>query len=126
MSKMVTGAMSRELIHRAFGRAVATRRKQQDNMTQLELAQKTGLSRASIANIERGQQNVGLHHLYSIANALEVSSLSDLLPPLSISQDREEEPQMRTSEKLSEASKAGVEQLIRNALKQGAKQSTGR
>ena len=33
---------------------------------------------------------------------------------------------MRTSEKLSEASKAGVEQLIRNALKQGAKQSTGR
>ena len=118
--------MSKELIHKAFGRAVATRRKQQDNMTQLELAQKTGLSRASIANIERGQQNVGLHHLYSIANALEMSLVSDLLPPLSIGQEREEKTKMRTSEKLSEASKAGVEQLIRKALKHGTKPSTGR
>lgn len=117
--------MSREMIHRAFGRAVATRRKQQDNMTQLELAQKTGLSRASIANIERGQQNVGLHHLFSIANALEVSSVSDLLPPMSIGQEGEEETNMRTSEKLSEISKAGVEQLIRKALKQGTKKRTG-
>ena len=118
--------MSRELIHRAFGRAVATRRKQQGNMTQLDLAQKTGLSRASIANIERGQQNVGLHHLYSIANALEVASVSDLLPPLSIGQEREENTKMRTSERMSEASKAGVEHLIRKALKRGTKQSTGR
>ena len=118
--------MSKELIHKAFGRAVAVRRKQQGNMTQLELAQKTGLSRASIANIERGQQNVGLHHLYSIANALEVTAISDLLPPLSIGREREEDIKMQTSEKLSEISKAGVDQLILNALKQGTKQSSGR
>jgi hydroxypyruvate isomerase len=84
----------------------------------------TGAEQAAFSRVQISWQC--LHHLYSIANALEVSSLSDLLPPLSIGQNREEEPQMRTSEKLSEASKAGVEQLIRNALKQGAKQSTGR
>ncbi len=95
-------------------------------MTQLELAQKTGLSRASIANIERGQQNVGLHHLYSIAHALEVAAISDLLPPLGIDRAREEETMMKTNEILSESSKAGVEQLVRKALKQGSKQSTGR
>ena len=118
--------MSKEAIHKAFGSAVAIRRRQQDNMTQMELARKTGLSRASIANIERGQQNVGLHHLYSIANALEVSEVSDLLPPLSIGRKREENSNMQTSEKLSETSKAGVEQLILKALKQGSRQSGGR
>lgn len=92
-------------------------------MTQMELAQKTTLSRASIANIERGQQNVGLHHLYSIANALGVTEISDLLPPLSIGRIREEDTKMQTSEKLSETSKAGVEQLILKALKQGSRQS---
>ena len=118
--------MSKEEIHKAFGAAVAIRRRQQDNMTQMELARRTGLSRASIANIERGQQNVGLHHLYSIANALEVSEGSDLLPPLSIGRKREENSNMQTSEKLSETSKAGVEQLILKALKQGSRQSGGR
>ena len=118
--------MSRELIHKAFGRAVAIRRKQQENMTQMELAQKTGLSRASIANIERGQQNVGLHHLYSIANALEVSEISDLLPPLSIGRKREEDTKMQISEKLSETSKVGVEQLVLKALNQGFRQSNRR
>ena len=118
--------MSKELIHKAFGQAVAIRRKQQGNMTQMELAQKTGLSRASIANIERGQQNVGLHHLYSIANALEIAEISDLLPPLSIGRIREEDTTMQTSEKLSETSKAGVEQLILKALKQGSRPSGGR
>ena len=92
----------------------------------MELAQKTGLSRASIANIERGQQNVGLHHLYSIANALEITEISDLLPPLSIGRKREEDTKMQTSEELSETSKAGVEQLILKALKQGSRQSSGR
>ncbi|WP_316859163.1 helix-turn-helix transcriptional regulator [uncultured Cohaesibacter sp.] len=118
--------MSKEQIYKAFGRAVAIRRKQQGNMTQLELAQKTGLSRASIANIERGQQNVGLHHLYSIASALKVTAVSDLLPPLSIDREREEETRMKTSEILSETSKAGVEQLIHKALKQRTKQSSRR
>ncbi|MCY4305436.1 MAG: helix-turn-helix transcriptional regulator [Aestuariivita sp.] len=116
--------MLKELIRKAFGRGIAIRRKQLENMTQLELALKTELSRASIANIERGQQNVGLHHRYSIANALEVSSISDLLPPLSLGRENKEgQDEIPMNKILSETGKAGVEQLIRKALKQGTKQS---
>lgn len=118
--------MSKDAIYQAFGRAVAIRRKQQGKMTQLDLAQKTGLSRASIANIERGQQNVGLHHLYAIARALEMTKVSDLLPPLGIGREREEETTMETNETLSEASKATLEQMIRNARLHVKKQSSDR
>lgn len=93
-------------------------------MTQFDLSAKTGLSRASIANIERGQQNVGLHHLYSIATALEVSTVSDLLPPLGMAKEKREAKTMtRTNEVLSETSKAAVDQIIRSALRQADNQS---
>ncbi len=39
----------------------------------------SGLSRASIANIENGKQRVLLHQLFQFADALQVS-LSDLIP----------------------------------------------
>lgn len=71
--------MSDEAIYRAFGRAVATRRRQLD-LTQADLAAKVGISRASVANIESGRQSVSLHHVYSLASALEFSKVSDLLP----------------------------------------------
>jgi transcriptional regulator with XRE-family HTH domain len=38
------------------------------------------LSRTSIANIEKGRQNLLLHHFVDIAEALQVE-LSDLVPP---------------------------------------------
>jgi transcriptional regulator with XRE-family HTH domain len=48
-------------------------------MSQQTLAEAVGISRASIANIERGHHRVQLHVLYDIAMALEVE-LHDLLP----------------------------------------------
>lgn len=72
--------MSDEAIYQAFGRAVATRRKKL-NLTQAKLAGRVGMSRASIANIESGRQNVLLHQAYRLAAALEFPKVSDLLPP---------------------------------------------
>lgn len=64
-----------------MGRAIAERRTTIP-LTQLELATLVGMSRASIANIERGKQTVSVHTLYAIALALNVDSPEQLLPPL--------------------------------------------
>ena len=72
--------MSSAAIYKAFGRLVAARRQALD-FTQVELAARSGLSRASIASIESGRQSVLLHHVYALAVALELGKVSDLLPP---------------------------------------------
>lgn len=66
-------------IYVLFGRRVAQAR-DSAGLTQSELADKVGLSRASIANIEAGRQRIVLHQAMEIANALNLSSISDLLP----------------------------------------------
>lgn len=71
--------MSDDEIYKVFGRSVAARRRELD-LTQTKLAARVGMSRASIANIESGRQNVLLHHVYSLASALAVAKLSDILP----------------------------------------------
>lgn len=111
--------MSSNNIYAALGSAMALRRKQL-KLTQNDLASRTGLSRASIANMERGHQNVALHHLYAIASALEVANVSDLLPSLkSATANQEEDTMIPTSEVLSDTSRANVSGMIRKALKQG-------
>lgn len=40
------------------------------------------VSRATIANIERGKQAVSVHNLYAIADALNLEEITELLPPL--------------------------------------------
>jgi transcriptional regulator with XRE-family HTH domain len=51
-------------------------------ITQKELADRAGMSRASIANIEAGRQQFPLHVLYRIARALDVDA-TRLLPAAS-------------------------------------------
>lgn len=51
-----------------------------NNFLQEDLAKKTGLSRASIVNIEQGRQKIQLHALIEIAALLQVH-LSELIPP---------------------------------------------
>ena len=118
--------MSKNTIYTAFGGNMSSRRKQL-NLTQNDLATRTGLSRASIANMERGHQNVALHHLYAIASALNVARVSDLLPSLKTgTKIQEEEDMLPTSEDLSDTSRASVNDLIRKALKQGDQKRQGR
>lgn len=51
-------------------------------LTQEELADDLGLSRTSIANIERGNQNLSLYNLYMIAHRLDVD-ITEILIPMS-------------------------------------------
>lgn len=73
--------MLNEEIYVPLGRAIAERRTRIP-LTQRELAARIGVSRASIANTERGRQAVSVHNLYAIAAALDVESPAELLPPL--------------------------------------------
>ena len=49
--------------------------------TQDQLAKQVGISRASLANIEAGRQQVLVHHLFGLADALELDSPAALLLP---------------------------------------------
>ena len=48
--------------------------------TQAQLAAEIDISRTSLANIEAGRQQVLVHHLYAIADALDLDSPSLLMP----------------------------------------------
>lgn len=58
----------------AFGRAVR-RLRQERGMTQAELAERLGLGRTSVTNLEKGQQSPPLSMLPDIASALGVDPL---------------------------------------------------
>jgi transcriptional regulator with XRE-family HTH domain len=74
-----------EPIYRDFGHLLRTARRQA-KLTQEALGKRVGLSRTSITNIEQGNQHVGLHLLYGLANAVGVRPI-DLLPPKSVAAD---------------------------------------
>lgn len=106
--------------YKAFGNAVSTRRTAL-GLTQAQLASKVRMSRASIANIESGRQNVLLHHVYAIAAALDFTKISDLLPPISRKFLGEElkmtlSNQKLSNQTLSESQEAQVADLINSAL----------
>ena len=63
--------------------------------TQEQVAAAIGMSRASLANIEVGRQKVRLHHLYAIAEALDLASPALLLPPAASAPSRVAEAAVR-------------------------------
>jgi transcriptional regulator with XRE-family HTH domain len=74
-------SMNPDSIYRHIGELIKSRRKRlKPPLTQQELAQRLGISRASLANIETGRQNVLVHHLYDFARALGLSPNDFLLP----------------------------------------------
>ena len=66
-----------EAVQRRVGARVRKLRADR-GLTQLRLAQRAGISRPSIANVEAGRQNVSLRQLCALAVALDVG-LEDLL-----------------------------------------------
>jgi len=66
--------------YKEIGKIIQRRRKQ-FGLTQEVLAPRVMMSRASLANIERGNQRLLVHQLYIIANALEIDP-KDLLPSM--------------------------------------------
>ncbi len=83
--------------------------------TQAQLAAEIGISRASLANIEAGRQQVLLHHLYAIATALDLDSPGVLMP---LPPPRDDEPAELPlpAEGLSETQRQDVLRLIGDAL----------
>jgi transcriptional regulator with XRE-family HTH domain len=74
--------MNPDSIYRHIGELIKIQRKQhKPPFTQEKLAQRLGISRASLANIETGRQNVLVHQLYDFARALGLSPADFLLPP---------------------------------------------
>ena len=71
--------MSDMELYRRLGRAVAERRRELD-LTQSDVAEKLGLSRASLANLENGRQRILLHQLFALVNVLKLKSILDLVP----------------------------------------------
>lgn len=71
--------MEEQAIYRAFGRAVAERRRA-IGKTQEQVAKAIGLSRASLANIERGSQKVFLHQVMALSRALGLQSAHEIVP----------------------------------------------
>lgn len=116
--------MSGEAIYKAFGQAVATRRKGL-KLTQAALAARVGISRASIANIESGRQNVLLHQAYRLAEALQFAKVSDLLPPPPKPALQEDIAMNLSDDSVTPRGKAQISDLIANALAQRSAAKTG-
>ena len=72
--------MDVEALYRHIGTTIKRRRKQL-RLTQEQLAKRMSTSRASLANVETGRQNVLVHQLYSFAAILDLT-IEDLLPPV--------------------------------------------
>tara|TARA_R110002167_G_scaffold30531_4_gene101052 strand:+ start:109 stop:474 length:366 start_codon:yes stop_codon:yes gene_type:complete len=66
-------------LYRAIGQKIRSLRGA-THQTQAQLAAQIGVSRASLANIEAGRQKLLLHHLYTIADALNLDTPTSLLP----------------------------------------------
>lgn len=75
-------------LYREIGRALRKRR-ETAGLTQEVVAQRVGLSRTSITNIEQGRQHVSLHVLYALADAMGAKP-GDLLPDPSTLVERDE------------------------------------
>ena len=75
---IIINSMKIDPIYEEFGRGLRSARKAA-NLTQEALAERVGLSRTSITNIEKGRQHVSLHMLFSLANAVGVEP-AELLP----------------------------------------------
>jgi transcriptional regulator with XRE-family HTH domain len=98
-------------IYRIVGAGLAARRKKL-RLKQSEVADRIGLKRASLANIERGRQKLMLHQIYKLAAALEVESITDLVPS-NFSFEQTSGPLMIEGSDVSEAQRAQIEQYIR-------------
>ena len=116
---MQTSLVRDEEIYEQLGQQIAARRRGL-KMTQEKLAAAVGMSRASIANIECGRQNVLLHHLYRFAEALNMSNAADLLPT-AVASGRPNAEFLGVpfaNENISEKTKAIMSDLVSKALLQ--------
>ncbi len=98
-------------------------------LTQAALGERIGLTRASVANIEKARQKVQLHTLYAIAQALEVSVHSLLPSPQPGANAPAVSPRLRDlieARRLRPEDRQTLETMLASAMPTGAPQSQKR
>ena len=84
-----TAGVNSEAIYRHIGLLIRNRRKQL-GLTQEKLAKRIAISRASLASIETGRQNILVHQIYRFATVLQLEpknflpTVGDLRPVLDL------------------------------------------
>ena len=112
-----------EQLYREFGRALRARRKQA-GLSQDDVAQRVGMSRTSITNIEQGRQHVSLHVLYDLAGAVGTTP-GDLLPPNEVlAKGNSELEKKLDSVTLHEEGKDWIRRLVAKTRQIGEKNGT--
>ena len=105
-------------VYEEIGKRISDLRRQLPRkLSQRELADSIGISRASVVNVERGRHRVQIHVLYEIARVLGVEP-RDLLPPLASLEIGTALPPSFT-QKLDPSERKAVESLI-GPVKRGA------
>jgi len=108
--------MNKDRLYAELGRAVLVRRKQL-NLTQAAIANKVGISRESVANIEAGRQRVSLHHVYGLADALHLKTIGELIPLSTPKEMKGQTPSLDVSgDSISGKQLGDVERLMKQAL----------
>ena len=98
--------------YQELGRRMSARRTGL-SMTQAEVGEVVGTSRAWVANVESGRQRLQVHQLYAVAGALGCDDLEELISthvPKVASEDQVQAPGA------SEVERAQIESLVRNAV----------
>lgn len=84
-NRVLAVEISTDLVNGLFGSKLASLRRAK-GVSQSELGRRMGVSRTTIANLERGVQNVQLHQVFTLAHALDadpnalIPSWSEVVP----------------------------------------------
>ena len=117
--------MEADDIYKEVGRSIR-RYREGARRTQEQVAAEISISRASLANIEVGRQKVRLHHLYAIAEALDLDSPAILMPPLASTPHDDELSELPLpKEGLTDKQRLDVLRLLSDVLSGSNPDNTG-
>lgn len=106
-----------------FGKLIRSHRIRH-NLTQSAIAERIGLKRTSVTNIEKGRQKILLHQLFQLADALKVNP-EHLLPSVA----RQENARMiedKLPEGLREPEKDWVHRVVGSTAQRGVNDEKGK
>jgi transcriptional regulator with XRE-family HTH domain len=107
-------------LYKEFGRGLKKARREAD-LTQKQVAERVGLTRTSITNIERGKQHIALHQLFLLASAVGRQP-AELLPDESVALEELLSPS--AMELLAKEDEEGRDFAVRVLRKSGSVRQT--